>query len=130
MVYVFADYAASAPYVEIDMHPENELACIDAIFFSPHKFLGGPGSTGILIFNKNLYSCKIPDHPGGGTVLWTNPWGEHKYFDDIEAREDGGTPGFLQTIKSSLACLLKEEMNPQFILEQEHYLSDILFKKT
>ena len=55
--------------------------------FSPHKFLGGPGSSGILIFNKALYSNKIPDNPGGGTVDWTNPWGEHKYVNDIQARE-------------------------------------------
>lgn len=120
----FADYAASAPYVKIDMHPENDAACIDAVMFSPHKFLGGPGASGILIFNKNLYACKIPDHPGGGTVLWTNPWGEHKYFENIETREDGGTPGFLQTIRASLVCLLKEEMGEEKIEAQEKMLID------
>ena len=95
----FVDYACAAPYIDIDMHPEDENAALDAIFFSPHKFLGGPGTSGVLIFNKKLYKNMIPDHPGGGTVSWTNPWGERKYIDDIEDREDGGTPGFLQAIK-------------------------------
>lgn len=71
------------------MHPIEPDEYLDAIYFSPHKFLGGPGSTGIIIFNKKLYQNKIPDNPGGGTVDWTNPWGEHKYLDDIESREDG-----------------------------------------
>ena len=91
----FVDFAASAPYVEINMHPEDPLEKLDAIFFSPHKFLGGPGTSGVLVFDSRIYTNKVPDHPGGGTVLWTNPWGEHKYFDDIEMREDGGTPGIL-----------------------------------
>jgi selenocysteine lyase/cysteine desulfurase len=88
----FVDYACAAPYIDIDMHTEDKNAALDAIFFSPHKFLGGPGTSGVLIFNKKLYKNMIPDHPGGGTVSWTNPWGEHKYIDDIEDREDGGTP--------------------------------------
>jgi len=73
--YCFVDFACSAPYVKIDMHPEMKDADLDAIFFSPHKFLGGPGSTGALIFNRDLYQHEIPDNPGGGTVDWTNPWG-------------------------------------------------------
>ncbi|NVJ51875.1 MAG: aminotransferase class V-fold PLP-dependent enzyme, partial [Gammaproteobacteria bacterium] len=72
----FVDFAASAPYVDINMHPANPKQKLDAIYFSPHKFLGGPGSSGILIFDKKLYQNKIPDQPGGGTVSWTNPWGE------------------------------------------------------
>ncbi|HCM76422.1 MAG TPA: selenocysteine lyase, partial [Cytophagales bacterium] len=108
--YCFVDFAASAPYVDIDMHPANPDAALDAIFFSPHKFLGGPGSTGVLIFNKALYTNRIPDQPGGGTVTWTNPWGEHHYYEDVETREDGGTPAFLQTIKAALAIRLKEQM--------------------
>ena len=73
------------------------------MYFSPHKFLGGPGTTGVLVFNKQLYTNRVPDNPGGGTVDWTNPWGEHKFFDDIEAREDGGTPGFTQAIRTAPA---------------------------
>ncbi len=117
--YCFVDFACSAPYVNINMHPVNELERLDAIYFSPHKFLGGPGTSGILIFNKNLYKNQVPDNPGGGTVEWTNPWGEHKYVDDIEAREDGGTPAFLQTIKVALCVQLKEKMGVDNILKRE-----------
>ncbi len=125
----FVDFACSAPYVSIDMHPADSGAWLDAIFFSPHKFLGGPGTSGVLIFNKKLYSNTIPDHPGGGTVKWTNPWGEHKYFDDIEEREDGGTPGFLQVIKSALAIRLKEKMGIDKILQREKELIDYVFEQ-
>ncbi len=121
----FADFAMAAPYIEINMHPDDPAEKLDAIFFSPHKFLGGPGSSGILIFDSKLYERKIPDHPGGGTVDWTNPWGEHKYVDDIEMREDGGTPGFLQAIRGALAIKLKEQMSTEKILEREEELLEI-----
>jgi len=124
----FVDFACSAPYVSIDMHPENEEESLDAIFFSPHKFLGGPGTSGVLVFNKKLYKNMIPDCPGGGTVSWTNPWGEHKYIESIEDREDGGTPGFLQTIKTALAIKLKEQMGVKNILDREHELLHQVFK--
>lgn len=125
----FVDFACSAPYISINMHPEEEGAHLDAIFFSPHKFLGGPGSSGVLIFNNNFYKNTIPDNPGGGTVSWTNPWGNHKYIDDIETREDGGTPGFLQTIRTALSIKLKEKMGVENILQREHELLDIVFEK-
>ena len=115
----FVDFACSGPYVEIDMH-KSKSQYLDAIFFSPHKFLGGPGGSGVLIFDKNLYRNTVPDNPGGGTVTFTNPWGGHGYFDDIETREDGGTPAFLQTIKVALAIKLKEEMGVGNILAREH----------
>ena len=120
----FVDFACSAPYVSIDMHPGNEDEYLDAIFFSPHKFLGGPGTSGVLIFNKKLYKNMIPDNPGGGTVTYTNPWGDHDYVDDIESREDGGTPGFLQAIKIALCIRLKEQMGVQNILDREHELNE------
>ncbi|GGH72584.1 selenocysteine lyase [Phaeocystidibacter marisrubri] len=116
----FVDFACSAPYVEMDMHPEDPEARLDAIFFSPHKFLGGPGSAGIVVFHNSLYKNKQPDHPGGGTVTYTNPWGEHLYIEDIEAREDGGTPGFLQTIRAALAVELKEQMGIENMMTREH----------
>ena len=71
----------------------------------------------------------IPDSPGGGTVSWTNPWGEHKYIDNIEDREDGGTPGFLQTIKTALAIKLKDQMGVANMLQREHEIVDYIFKK-
>lgn len=123
----FVDFACSAPYVNIDMHPLDSSAYLDAIYFSPHKFLGGPGSSGILIFNKNLYTNSIPDDPGGGTVDWTNPWGEHKFLENIEEREDGGTPAFLQTIKAAMCMLLKEEMNVHRMISREEELMQILW---
>lgn len=122
----FVDFAASAPYVDMDMHPENPAQRLDAVFLSPHKFLGGPGSSGILIFDDKLYDCKVPDQPGGGTVSWTNPWGEHRFFDNIEAREDGGTPGFLQTIKAALSIKLKDAMQVDKIAKREEELVKIL----
>jgi selenocysteine lyase/cysteine desulfurase len=124
----FVDFACSGPYVKIDMHPEEPESYLDAIFFSPHKFLGGPGTSGVLVFNKKLYNNMIPDCPGGGTVSWTNPWGEHKYIDNIEDREDGGTPGFLQVIKTALAIQLKEQMGIDNILNREHEIVDFVFR--
>src|SRR5690606_12343044 len=112
----------------IVMHPpERPAAGLDAIYFSPHKFLGGPGTSGVLVCNTRLYRNRVPDNPGGGTVDWTNPWGQHKYVDDVEAREDGGTPGFLQAIRTALAIQLKEEMGVARILAREHELLDIVW---
>lgn len=125
----FVDFACSAPYVEIDMHPADEDEYLDAITFSPHKFLGGPGTSGVLIFNKKLYKNLVPDNPGGGTVSYTNPWGDHDYIDDIETREDGGTPGFLQAIRIALSIKLKEQMGVRNILDREHELNAIIFER-
>jgi selenocysteine lyase/cysteine desulfurase len=125
----FVDFACSGPYVEIDMHPKDAESYLDAIFFSPHKFLGGPGTPGILVFNKKLYQNLVPDNPGGGTVSWTNPWGEHKFIDNIEDREDGGTPGFLQVIKTALVIQLKEKMGIENILKREHELVEYVFSE-
>jgi selenocysteine lyase/cysteine desulfurase len=124
----FVDFACSGPYVKIDMHPEDPESYLDALFFSPHKFLGGPGTSGVLVFNKKLYNNMIPDCPGGGTVSWTNPWGEHKYIDNIEDREDGGTPGFLQVIKTALAIKLKNKMGIENILKREQELVRFVFE--
>lgn len=123
----FVDFAASAPYVDINMNPEDPLEKLDAIYFSPHKFLGGPGSSGVLIFDSSMYKAEVPDNPGGGTVDWTNPWGKYKYVDNIEAREDGGTPGFLEAIRAALAIELKEQMGVENMLKREEELLKIAF---
>jgi len=120
--FCFIDFACSAPYVNINMHPDDPLEKLDAIFFSPHKFLGGPGTPGVVIFDSHLYKNRVPDNPGGGTVDWTNPWGQHKFVSNIELREDGGTPPFLQTIKAALCIKLKEEMGVENMKEREKYL--------
>ena len=126
----FVDFAASAPYIDIDMHEDDAAGrYLDALYFSPHKFLGGPGSSGILIFNKSLYHNTVPDNPGGGTVDWTNPWGQYKYVDDIEAREDGGTPSFIQTMRAAMCCRLKEEMGVANIRAREEEILDIIWRR-
>ena len=122
----FVDFAAAAPYVDIDMHPSDPDERLDAITFSPHKFLGGPGSSGVLVLSNALYGCTVPDQPGGGTVKWTTPFGTHRYVDEIEAREDGGTPGFLQAIRAALAIRLKEEMGVANIQAREKELLDVI----
>ncbi len=125
----FVDFAASAPYIDINMHPAKETQKLDAIFFSPHKFLGGPGTSGILIFDTELYHNAVPDNPGGGTVDWTNPWGERKYVDDVEAREDGGTPGFIQAIRTALCVDLKDKMEPAKIHDREIQMLKKVFNR-
>jgi selenocysteine lyase/cysteine desulfurase len=127
--FCFIDFAASAPYVDINMHPENKMQQLDGIFFSPHKFLGGPGSAGVLVFSKKLYKNQTPDTPGGGTVKWTNRWGGYSYISDIEVKEDGGTPGFLQGIRAALAIRLKEKMGTSNIRMREKELINIAFEE-
>jgi len=109
------------------MHPEEPMEKLDAIFFSPHKFLGGPGSSGVLVFDSSLYHNRTPDQPGGGTVDWTNPWGEYKYIDNIEIREDGGTPGFLQAIRTALVLELKNQMGITKMHQREKELVSLAF---
>lgn len=128
--YCFVDFAAAGPYVEIDMHPSDPAESLDAITFSPHKFLGGPGSAGVLVMSNSLYKHEVPDLPGGGTVKWTTPFGTHRYVDDIEAREDGGTPGFLQAIRAALAMRLKLRMGVANIKAREEELQKILLGET
>ncbi|MBI4427591.1 MAG: aminotransferase class V-fold PLP-dependent enzyme, partial [Ignavibacteriales bacterium] len=123
----FVDFAASAPYVKIDMHPVDLMEKLDAIILSPHKFLGGPGTSGVLIFDANLYQLQSPDQPGGGTVLWTTPWGKYRYHPNIEIREDGGTPGFLQAIKAALAFELKEDMGIEHMKRREEEMVEKVF---
>lgn len=125
----FVDFACAAPYVAIDMHPEDKDAQLDAIYFSVHKCLGGPGTPGVLIFNKQLYANKVPDHPGGGTVTYTNPWRTREYIADIETREDGGTPPVLQGIKAALCIRLKDAMGTERIRQREKELLAIVFAR-
>ena len=123
----FVDLASSGPYCHINMHPAEPGTHLDAIYFSPHKFLGGPGTPGVLIFNKKLYRNLVPDHPGGGTVLFSNPWKVREYVQDVEQREDGGTPPLLQGIKAAMCIRLKEEMGIDNILEREEEILKKIF---
>lgn len=125
--YCFVDFACAGPYVDINMHPEKEGEKLDAIFLSPHKFLGGPGTPGVLVFNRSLYKNTAPDNAGGGTVTFTSPYGFHEYKSNIEDREDAGTPPFLQGIRTALSFKLKKEMGVEAIHEKEKLLLDIIF---
>jgi selenocysteine lyase/cysteine desulfurase len=124
--YACFDYAASAPYVEIDMNPapgpQGGDASIDAVFISPHKFLGGPGSSGVLVFNERLYHRELPPSvAGGGTVDYVSPF-DQDFIADIEEREKAGTPGVLQTLKAALALELKRRIGPERIEAREQEL--------
>ncbi|MHB8055479.1 MAG: aminotransferase class V-fold PLP-dependent enzyme, partial [Candidatus Aminicenantales bacterium] len=111
---VFFDFAAVAPYIRIDMNRDAGSA-FDAIFFSPHKFLGGPGSCGILVMKDRLYRPDLPPTTaGGGTVVYVGPK-LHEYAVDIETREMAGTPPILQTIKAALAMEVKETIGVERI---------------
>ncbi len=115
---VFFDFAAVAPYIEIDMNRDTD-SYFDAVFFSPHKFLGGPGSSGILVFNRRIYRQDLPPTTaGGGTVVFVG-FEQHDFAEDIEAREKAGTPPILQTIKASLAMEVKDRIGVDRIEEIE-----------
>ena len=118
------DFAACAPYVTIDMNPEPEFEgddpSIDAIFISPHKFLGGPGSSGVLVFNERIYHRDLPPSmSAGGTVDYVGLSGQD-YISKIEEREKAGTPGVLQTLKAGLVFQIKDRIGVDTISEREH----------
>ncbi|WFS04022.1 aminotransferase class V-fold PLP-dependent enzyme [Rhizobium tumorigenes] len=100
------DYAGAGPYLPISMTPEQG-ADIDAIVVSPHKFLGGPGASGVLIVRHDAVTTRKPSWPGGGTVKFVSPTG-HDYSDSLEAREEAGTPNVIGDIRAALAFLVKE----------------------
>mmetsp|Transcript_7283 Transcript_7283/g.19824 ORF Transcript_7283/g.19824 Transcript_7283/m.19824 type:complete len:707 (+) Transcript_7283:70-2190(+) len=102
----FVDHAGSAPYMNVGMHPESDLS-LDAIFMSPHKFVAGPGSSGVLIVKRSLLTNRVPSQPGGGTVTFVSKT-HTDYADSIEAREDGGTPAILQAIRAGLAFQVRK----------------------
>jgi selenocysteine lyase/cysteine desulfurase len=128
--YACFDYAASAPYVPIDMNPgrapgtaagrsSDGDASLDAVFLSPHKFLGGPGSSGVLVFNERLYHRELPPSvAGGGTVDYVSPE-DQDFIADVEEREKAGTPGVLQTLKAALALELKQRIGAPRIEARE-----------
>ncbi len=126
----FFDYAASGPYVDIDLHPRagapgnagsgsaDEAAAKDAAFFSVHKFLGGPRTPGLLVANRKLFTNRVPAEPGGGTVLYTSPT-DHVYLPDYFHRETGGTPPIVGSIQAGLAFDLKHAIGPERMLRVE-----------
>ncbi|KAF7017547.1 hypothetical protein CFC21_030973 [Triticum aestivum] len=126
------DFAASGPYVKIDMK-SGETDGYDAVFLSPHKFVGGPGTPGILLMNKSLYKLhsQPPSTCGGGTVAYVNGFNEEDtlYYDDIEEREDAGTPPILQKIRASLAFWVKEYVGYDTMDLRERVFSEMAMKR-
>jgi selenocysteine lyase/cysteine desulfurase len=117
------DYAAAGPYLPIDMNaapdiPDGRLAYKDAVFISPHKFVGGPGTPGILVAKRSLFRNRVPSVPGGGTVLFVSP-SRHAYHPDPEVREEGGTPGIVESIRAGLVFALKERVGSREICRRE-----------
>lgn len=120
----FWDYAACAPYVSIDVSapPDRPDAYLDAVFISPHKFIGGPGTPGVLIVRRELVTNRVPSVPGGGTVMFVNP-AEHRYLSDPVHREEGGTPAIIESIRAGLVFQLKDAVGVDLIEQRE---SDLL----
>jgi selenocysteine lyase/cysteine desulfurase len=115
----FWDYAAAAPYVEVSMHPgPDDLAHLDAVYLSPHKLIGGPGTPGVLVARRGLFTNRVPAVPGGGTVAYVNPF-EHHYLDDVEHREEGGTPAIVESIRAGLVFQLKQAVGVEAIRARE-----------
>jgi selenocysteine lyase/cysteine desulfurase len=122
----FWDFAAAAPYVDIEMYAGRDsdpLAYKDAIFLSPHKFIGGPSTPGVLVARRELFTNRVPDQPGGGTVMYVNP-DEHRYLLDPEQREEGGTPAIVEAIRAGLVFQLKQAVGvPEIRAAEERLLA-------
>ncbi len=114
------DYAAAAPYVQINMgSPADGDGYLDGIFISPHKLIGGPGTPGLLAARRELFTNRVPDVPGGGTVAFVNP-NDHDYLTNIEHREEGGTPDIVGAIRAGLIFQLKDAVGFNEINAREH----------
>jgi selenocysteine lyase/cysteine desulfurase len=116
------DYAAAGPYLPIDMNPGRALAHKDAVFLSPHKFPGGPGTPGVLVVKRALLRTAVPTVPGGGTILFVSPTAQ-SYHPDPELREEGGTPAIVESIRAGLAFALKDAVGAEEIRRREHDLA-------
>jgi selenocysteine lyase/cysteine desulfurase len=116
--YSFWDYAAAASYLQVDMNPGG-LANKDAIFISPHKTMGGPGTPGILVVKRKIFEGDVPTMPSGGTVEFVTKT-QQRYYRDIEVREEGGTPAIIESIRAGLVFKLKDAVGADYITEREH----------
>ena len=116
----FWDFAAAAPYVQIDMTfaADDPSDYKDAVFLSPHKFIGGPGTPGVLVVKKHLLTNRVPTVPGGGTVAYVGPT-EHRYIEDPAHREEGGTPEIIGAVRAGLVFQLKDAVGTDVIRKRE-----------
>lgn len=125
----FWDYATAGPYLKIDMNPTSdngENFSKDAVYLSPHKFVGGVGTPGILIAKKHVFLNEVPDAVGGGTVVYVTRE-THHYSSDIEEREEGGTPAIVESIRAGLTFKLKDSIGADIIEEREEELTRTAF---
>src|SRR3954465_13547718 len=90
----------------------------DAMFLSPHKFIGGPSTPGVLVVRRALLTNRVPDVPGGGTVEYVNS-SEHRYLPDVVAREEGGTPAIIEAKRAGLVFGLKQAVGVDGIRANE-----------
>lgn len=125
--YAFWDYAAGAPYMKIDMNPGG-MFNKDAVFISTHKFVGGPGTPGLLIAKRELFSNEVPLVPGGGTVHFVTR-NKQRYFEDIETREEAGTPGIIESIRAGLVFKLKQSIGEDIIEQREDSAVEYAFRE-
>ena len=102
--------------------PDGHLAYKDAVFLSPHKFIGGPGTPGVLVAKRELFGNRVPAVAGGGTVLFVSP-SAHSYHPDPEVREEAGTPAIVESIRAGLVFALKEAIGSEEIRRREHALA-------
>jgi len=148
------DYAAAGPYVPIDMHPGDEAARVDALFLSTHKFMGGPGASGILVANRSLFRSRVPERPGGGTVDYVGPGSADRhgragvadrdhdggsgpataglnvdYVLRLTDREEGGTPNILGDVRAGCAMAVKELAGPERLLAHEVALGEQVVRR-
>jgi selenocysteine lyase/cysteine desulfurase len=115
----FWDFAAAAPYVDVAMGTKEDGGSYkDAVFISPHKMIGGPGTPGVLVARRELLTNPVPTVPGGGTVAYVNA-SEHRYLDDPEHREEGGTPAIVESIRAGLVFELKRQVGTEEIQRRE-----------
>ena len=114
------DYSAAAPYLPIRMAERRPGAGDhkDAVFFSPHKLVGGPQTPGVLVVRRDLARNPVPTVPGGGTVAFVDPVGQ-RYLDDPVGREEGGTPGIVESVRAGLVVALKQAVGTDLIQERE-----------
>ena len=129
----FFDYATAGPYVDIDMNPvvigdDAPFVYKDAVFVSPHKYIGGPGSCGVLIAKKKLFSNPIPFRPGGGTVYFVTS-NDHRYLSNRIEREEGGTPDILGSIRAGLAFHIRSEVSSEALHSLEREMCDMILKR-
>ena len=115
------DYAGGGPYLPI------AIGKADAIALSPHKFIGGPGASGVLILRRDAVETTQPSRPGGGTVTFVNAY-RHDYHTRIEEREEGGTPNVIGDIRAALAMIVKEVIGEERIAARNHALTQRAFE--